>query len=301
MKPASVVLLALAACNQAYDLVPTTLSDLDGDGLLDPEDNCPTIANDDQADYDGDTVGDACDNCRIVANADQSALGDADALGDACDPHPTDDGDCLVILDTFRDPSEVAMHWRTVSDESSPDVRVETGRVTITPAATPPVTGDGIAFLATDPEFQGVLVDVIARGRLPVLSVDADQHAQVSAVTNMSTLFDGNKCMLRSPKRPIAQPELNGGLIGATQPLVPAPVHDSLLLRLSLDDADPILRVRCRIDYGVAASGGELNAQIRPVSTGAPGVLTTRDALELNAVALSRFMPGQACPATIVR
>lgn len=301
MKPASVVLLALAACNQAYDLVPTTLSDLDGDGLLDPEDNCPTIANDDQADYDGDTVGDACDNCRIVANADQSALGDADALGDACDPHPTDDGDCLVILDTFRDPSEVAMHWRTVSDESSPDVRVEPGRVTITPAATPPVTGDGIAFLATDSALQGAVIDVIARGRLPVLSLDTAPRAQVSAVTNMSTLFDGSKCMLRSPSRPIAQPEINGILTGGSLPLVPEPVHDSLLLQLAVLDTPPVLDVRCRVDYGVAAGGEHLNAQIRPDPSGAPGVFTTRDALELDAIAFSRFMPGETCPATIVR
>lgn len=290
-----VLVLAVVACNQTFDLEPTALTDSDGDGLLDTEDNCPFVANVDQHDLDADNVGDVCDNCMIVANPGQEARGDADALGDACDPHAASDGDCLLVVDLFRDPEQISAHWRTLSDEPSPDVHVEPGSVTITP------TGDGIAFLATDSDFQGVVVDVIVRGRLPVLSMDADQHAQVSAVSNLSTLFDGNKCMLRSPKRPIAQPELNGGLIGATQPLVPAPVHDSLLLRLSLDDADPILRVRCRIDYGVAASGGELNAQIRPVSTGAPGVLTTRDALELNAVALSRFMPGQACPATIVR
>ncbi|NVB85445.1 MAG: hypothetical protein HOV81_44180 [Kofleriaceae bacterium] len=294
MKRAMLV-LAVAACNQTYDLQPTTLTDSDGDGQLDTEDNCPFIANVDQHDLDGDNVGDVCDNCMIVANPDQQARGDADALGDACDPHPAREGDCLLVVDLFRDPDQISAHWRTLSDVTSPDVRIAPGSVTITP------TGDGIAFLATDPELQGVPVDVIAQGRLPVLSVDADQHAQVSAVTNMSTLFDGNKCMLRSPQRPIAQPEINGGLIGASLPLVPAPVRDSLLFRLSVEDMDPLLLVRCRIDYGVAAAGRELKAQIRPVSTGAPGVLTTRDAFELNAIAFSRFMPGESCPATVVR
>ena len=41
--------------------------DLDGDGVADGDDNCPTVANADQADVDGDGVGDACDPCPNVA------------------------------------------------------------------------------------------------------------------------------------------------------------------------------------------------------------------------------------------
>ncbi|PYS95115.1 MAG: hypothetical protein DMF50_10155 [Acidobacteria bacterium] len=40
---------------------PTPEQDLDGDGVPDAVDNCPTIPNPDQADCDGDGVGDACD------------------------------------------------------------------------------------------------------------------------------------------------------------------------------------------------------------------------------------------------
>jgi len=35
--------------------------DMDGDGMADGDDNCPTVANPDQADADGDGAGNACD------------------------------------------------------------------------------------------------------------------------------------------------------------------------------------------------------------------------------------------------
>ncbi|RME03312.1 MAG: hypothetical protein D6812_05325 [Deltaproteobacteria bacterium] len=66
---------------------PGSSSDLDGDGVPDAMDNCPGIANPDQADADGDNVGDACDNCPGIANPDQ-ADADGDNVGDACDNCP---------------------------------------------------------------------------------------------------------------------------------------------------------------------------------------------------------------------
>jgi hypothetical protein len=42
--------------------------DGDGDGVPDATDNCPTVANANQADGDLDLVGDACDNCVATAN-----------------------------------------------------------------------------------------------------------------------------------------------------------------------------------------------------------------------------------------
>ncbi len=42
--------------------------DGDGDAIATCADNCPTVANPDQADLDGDGVGDACDNCTTVSN-----------------------------------------------------------------------------------------------------------------------------------------------------------------------------------------------------------------------------------------
>lgn len=39
--------------------------DSDSDGVLDADDNCPAVANTDQANFDGDSAGDACDVCRF--------------------------------------------------------------------------------------------------------------------------------------------------------------------------------------------------------------------------------------------
>lgn len=58
-------------------------TDGDCDGFDDGVDNCPLVANSNQADIDGDNVGDLCDNCPGVANAGQEDA-NGDGIGDAC-------------------------------------------------------------------------------------------------------------------------------------------------------------------------------------------------------------------------
>jgi len=57
--------------------------DRDLDGVLNGQDNCPDIANANQADQDNDKVGDACDNCPTKYNPDQKDT-DANGVGDVC-------------------------------------------------------------------------------------------------------------------------------------------------------------------------------------------------------------------------
>ena len=52
----------------AQDHLSAPPGDADADGVSDDLDNCPTVANADQADADGDGVGDVCDNCVNLAN-----------------------------------------------------------------------------------------------------------------------------------------------------------------------------------------------------------------------------------------
>lgn len=87
------------------------VNDNDGDGIVNSDDNCPNVANPDQADADGDGIGNACDpnpndgpqgdadgdavpnssdNCPNVANPNQADL-DGDAQGDVCDADDDND------------------------------------------------------------------------------------------------------------------------------------------------------------------------------------------------------------------
>lgn len=71
-------------------------SDKDGDGVMDRDDNCGNISNDDQKDEDRNAIGDACedfdhdaiinarDNCPNTPNRGQDD-GDQDGIGDMCD------------------------------------------------------------------------------------------------------------------------------------------------------------------------------------------------------------------------
>jgi hypothetical protein len=75
------LLLAMNLLGQAPSCEPP---DNDGDGIPDPQDNCPRVANPYQTDADGDIIGDSCDNCPNTINPTQFDA-DADQLGDACD------------------------------------------------------------------------------------------------------------------------------------------------------------------------------------------------------------------------
>ena len=75
--------------------------DQDKDGVADPDDNCVTIPNADQANSDTDNFGDACDNCWFADNNDQ-----ADTNSNCQPPPYTTDpacGDVCEVSDTDND------------------------------------------------------------------------------------------------------------------------------------------------------------------------------------------------------
>jgi hypothetical protein len=87
---AAVTLCAMIGCGNlgsgcfSGGVGSVTDGDNDGVGAVD---NCPDVANADQADADGDGLGNVCDNCPNTANADQADR-DGDDVGDVCDNSP---------------------------------------------------------------------------------------------------------------------------------------------------------------------------------------------------------------------
>lgn len=112
--------------------------DTDGDGVEDGSDNCPAVANSDQADADMDSIGNACDadyvngdsdsdgvldlqdNCPMVANSDQ-ADSDADGIGDACETSILDLSYAIRVF-AFSDNFSMnpAMYWTPDPSNGTP-------------------------------------------------------------------------------------------------------------------------------------------------------------------------------------
>jgi hypothetical protein len=72
--------------------------DIDGDGILNANDNCIFVYNPLQEDLDSDNAGDSCDNCPDVFNPDQHDE-DGDGIGQACDPSCCGDADSSGDID----------------------------------------------------------------------------------------------------------------------------------------------------------------------------------------------------------
>ena len=66
----------------------TKALDVDGDGVADPSDNCPSVSNSNQLDTDSDDIGDACDGCpndpaKSAAGACGCGVAETDSDSDA--------------------------------------------------------------------------------------------------------------------------------------------------------------------------------------------------------------------------
>jgi hypothetical protein len=98
-----IVVVALAACNGAFDLDETALDtrpDRDGDHIPDEEDDCITSPGDLAIDGDGDGALNTTDSCPYLVN---SADADGDGVDNACDIYPTTAGDRHRCTNAFQD------------------------------------------------------------------------------------------------------------------------------------------------------------------------------------------------------
>lgn len=102
---------------------PDATDDFDLDGVLDANDNCPSVINVNQGNEDGDKFGDACDPCPVVAD-DNPANADGDEVADACDPLPTMPGDHIKYFEGFH--GSVPAGWEEVGTWTSSNGAVRT-------------------------------------------------------------------------------------------------------------------------------------------------------------------------------
>ncbi|MEQ1567882.1 MAG: thrombospondin type 3 repeat-containing protein [Myxococcota bacterium] len=115
--------------------------DLDGDGIDDPVDNCPSVPNADQVDTDGDAAGDACDDDddgdgfpdaedAFPLDPLEHLDTDGDGVGDVSDACPLDnpndgDGDAICssqdLCPAVYDPAQVDTDADGLGDPCDPD------------------------------------------------------------------------------------------------------------------------------------------------------------------------------------
>lgn len=280
VRPLAIVLLL--GCNQVYGLEATQRRDAavfpdgDGDGVFDDRDNCPGIANPTQDDADRDLRGDVCDECPLLAG-EQGGDADRDGVGDACDPHPDQAGDCLLLLDGFRDPAAFASHWRVTTADASVALP-EPGRVVLRPAAASgslQITESTIASALTTVTVLGRVEPQVA-GNVSVLSSYVDASSSYGCVSFENQLaVMGPGPVVQSPVS-LVPPEVVGGQFL---------LQTSPILRASTVD------VSCRVDVGVSVATTVFVNRPR-LGAGAAAVrVSSREAI-VDAVALFAVQSG---------
>ncbi len=133
-------------------------TDTDGDTVPDSSDNCPAVANTNQADGDGDGVGDVCDNCVAVANSNQLDT-DGDGTGDACEgvAPPPAVHDLAVMK--MKWPKKVTLKGGVMSVTAQVDVTIQNRGDHDETIPSPAALGQAVTLTV---QTQGVCPDIAA-------------------------------------------------------------------------------------------------------------------------------------------
>jgi hypothetical protein len=298
------VFVACTACTAVFDIRATELApdappppDTDGDGVVDADDNCPDVPND-QADADQDGAGDRCDNCPLVANPEQELVGDDDAVGTACDPHPTVPGDCMVLFETFTRGADFGQTWALVGGVAA-TLEARDGELVVAAAGTDPV-----AFAPYD--ASGVLLagdfDIQLRGRI------ASTTGDLFATSHVTPPNGGYSCGIKllpaiGAYTVLARYSSGFGSSGGGGQLTAEPVNDAVVLRLTspvpLATTANEQRIRCRGEYGLAAGFASLEPPTTTPPAGtAPGFMVHgADPATIEAIAFYRSQSEACAPA----
>jgi hypothetical protein len=162
--------------------VDTKAPDRDNDGVPDMMDNCPDVANPDQANEDDDKFGDACDPCPPFKN-DSPGDPDHDGVGDPCDPNPMVFGDHIELFESFHHGLPAwtkTANWTAVDDSLEVTAAAGTKEYLVVPVQNPD------------------RVTVFASAIITAVPAAADHFLDI-AVPNDTTNNAGIQCELYQP------------------------------------------------------------------------------------------------------
>lgn len=167
---------------ETMDIDDNPIGDRDKDSIIDGLDNCPDLANSDQANEDLDEAGDACDPCPPFEGTEDA---DGDNVGDACDPNPMTPGDKLVAFVGFG--TTPASPWTT------------SGMFLATAGEGFAMAGDNASAIASMPSPAANRVEVRTQLRLISITAAAPNLGAASIVERFLPADDrGIACQLSS-------------------------------------------------------------------------------------------------------
>lgn len=168
--------------------VDVMLADRDGDGIPDIMDNCPDIANADQANEDDDKFGDLCDPCPPFKN-DTPSDPDHDGVGDLCDPNPMVFGDRIELFESFHNGLPAwtkTANWTAAGDSIQVAAAAGTKEYLVVPVS----SADHLTVWAS------VVVTSVAAAPVHILDV---------SVPNDTVNNSGISCELYQPADPVGR------------------------------------------------------------------------------------------------